>query len=66
MGQLHHRGGGGSGENIFIWFRQNEFDIFAWNTKLTVPNGRFLVAVWNIFVTVALGYFVQLVGYPDN
>lgn len=66
-GQLHHRGGGGSGETIFMWFRQNGNDIPASNTKLTVPNGRFLVAAWNIFVTIATpGEYVQLVGYPDN
>lgn len=65
-GQLHHRGGGGSGENIFMWFRQNGNDIPNSNTKLTVPNGRFIVAAWNIFVSVNAGDNVQLVGYPDN
>lgn len=66
-GQLHHTGGGGTGESIFMWFRQNGNDIPASNTKLTVPNGRFLVAAWNIFVTIVTpGEYVQLVGYPDN
>ena len=66
-GQLHHTGGGGEGEHIFMWFRQNEIDIPASNTKLTVPNGRFIVASWNIFVTITTpGEYVQLVGYPDN
>jgi hypothetical protein len=66
-GQLHHRGGGGSGETIFMWFRQNGTDIPATNTKLTVPNGRFVIAAWNIFVIIATsGEYVQLVGYPDN
>lgn len=65
-GQLHHRGGGGQGESIFIWFRKNGIDIPDSNTKLTVPNGKFVVAAWNIFVSVTTGDKVQLVGYPDN
>jgi hypothetical protein len=65
-GQLHHRGGGGSGETIYMWFRQNGNDIPATNTKLTVPNGKFIVAAWNIFVSVNNGDIIQLVGYPDN
>ena len=66
-GQLHHRHGGGSGETIFMWFRQNGTDIPSSNTRLTVPNGRYLVAAWNIFVTITTsGEYVQLVGYPDN
>jgi hypothetical protein len=65
-GQLHHRGGGGNGESIYIWFRQNGNDIPATTTKLTVPNGKFVVAAWNIFVSVSDGDVVQIVGYPDN
>lgn len=64
--QLHNLGGGGSGENIFIWFRKNGIDIPDTNTKLTVANGKFVIASWNIFVNVNNGDFVQLVGYPDN
>jgi hypothetical protein len=64
--QLHNTGGGGSGESIFIWFRKNGIDISSSNTNLTLPNGRFVVASWNIFVSVANGDYVQLVGYPDN
>jgi hypothetical protein len=65
-GQLHHRGGGGSGETIYMWFRKNGIDIPATNTKLTVPNGKFIVASWNIFVSVSAGNNIQLVGYPNN
>jgi len=64
--QLHNIGGGGSGENIFMWFRKNGIDIPDTNTKLTVTNGRFIIASWNIFANVNNGDFVQLVGYPDN
>jgi hypothetical protein len=65
-GQLHHRGGGGSGEKIFMWFRQNDIDIPNSNIKLTVPNGKFVVAARNIFVKVLPNDYVQLVVYPDN
>lgn len=65
-GQLHHRGGGGPEENIFIWIRKNGNDIPNTNTKLTVPNGKFVVAAWNLFVKVLDNEYVELVGYPNN
>lgn len=66
-GQLHHLGGGGTGQDIFMWFRQNGVDIPDSNTRLTVStNSPYVVAAWNIFVTVEAGDYVELVGYPTN
>lgn len=65
-GQLHHTGGSGSG-NIYMWFRKNNQDIPDSNTKMAVTtNSPYIVAAWNIFVTVNAGDYVELVGYPDT
>lgn len=66
-GQLHNTGGGGAGQDIFMWFRKNGVDIPDSNTKVTVStNSPYVVAAWNIFVDVDAGDNVQLVGYPNN
>ena len=66
-GQLHHLGGGGTGQDIFMWFEQNGQLIPNSNTRLTVStNSPYIVAAWNIFVTVEAGDYVELVGYPTN
>jgi hypothetical protein len=65
--QLHHTQGGGSGDNIHIWFRQNNVDIPASNSIVHVRNNTFSIAGWNIFVDIQnSGDFVQIVGYPTN
>lgn len=65
-GQLHHLtgGGGGSGSSIRMWFRQNGINIPNSNTSLTIASGNYLVAAWNIFVSVEAGDYIELVGYP--
>lgn len=66
-GMLHNTGGGGNGQDIFMWFRQNDQDIPDSNTRLTVStNSPYMVAAWNIFVSVEAGDYVELVGYPTN
>lgn len=65
-GQLHHLGGGGPADTIFMWFRHNGIDIADSNTRITVPNGKYAVAAWNIFVSAEAGDYVELVGHPDN
>lgn len=66
-GQIHHLGGGGSGETFTMWFRQNGIDIPASRTVWHVLNGKYAVPALNIFVTTTTeNEYVQLVGYPDN
>ncbi len=66
-GQLHHLGGGGTGQDIYMWFEQNGVTVPDSNTRLTVStNSPYVVAAWNIFVSVEAGDYVELVGYPTN
>ena len=66
-GQLHHRGGGGAAQDVYMWFRKNNQDIPDSNTRVTVStNSPYVVAAWNIFVSVNAGDYIQLVGHPDN
>jgi hypothetical protein len=66
-GQIHHRGGGGTGELFTMWFRQNGIDIPNSRTLWHVANGLFLVPTLNLFVTIENpNEYVQLVGYPTN
>lgn len=66
-GQIHHTGGGGSGEIFTMWFRKNGIDIPNSRTIWHVTNGKYLVPTLNLFVTAETpGDYFQLVGYPDN
>jgi hypothetical protein len=64
--QLHHRGGGGSGETVDIWLAVNGSAVADTTTRLTVPNSRFLVAAWNFFVQLAAGDHAELIYHTDN
>jgi hypothetical protein len=66
-GQIHHTGGGGTGEIFTMWFRKNGEDIPESRTIWHVPNGKFLApALSFVFTIESPGDYVQLVGYPDN
>ena len=64
--QLHHRGGGGSGETIEIWLAKNGTAVADSATRLIVPNSRFVVAAWNFFVQLGAGEYAQLMYYTNN
>lgn len=64
--QVHHRGGGGSGEHLDIWFALNGTPLPDSATRLTVPNGRFLVPAWDYLLTVGAGDFLQVYWQTDN
>lgn len=64
--QLHHRGGGGSGETIDIWLAINGTPVADSATRLIVPNSRFVVAAWNFFVQLPAGGYAQLIYHTNN
>jgi hypothetical protein len=64
--QLHHRGGGGNGETVNIWFAINGVAIPDTATRLIVPNSRFVVAAWNIFIRLVPGEEISIVWNTDN
>lgn len=65
--QLHRLGGGGSGNEVNIWFRLNGEDIVASDTKLSVQsNAPYVVAAWNFIVSIAAGDYVEITWFTTN
>lgn len=65
--QVHHIGGGGSGETLNIWFRKNGSDIANSDTKVTVTSStKYVVPAWNFIVTVAANDYIELYFKTDN
>lgn len=64
--QIHHRGGGGSGEQIDIWLAKNGVAEPNTATRMIVPNSRYMVAAWNFFIPLTAGQHVELIYYTDN
>lgn len=65
--QLHRRAGGGSGTTVNIWFRLNENNIAASDTRVSVQsNAPYVVAAWNFIQSVAVGDYVEIVWLTDN
>jgi hypothetical protein len=53
---------GGTSEDVYIWFRVNGQDVPNSNTKLTLANnGIFVVASWNILLTLNVNDKVQII-----
>ena len=65
--QLHHKGGGGAGQTVNIWFKLNGQNIDNSDTKVTVQsNNPYVVAAWNFIVSVAAGDYVEMAWLTDN
>jgi hypothetical protein len=65
--QLHNNGGGGSGNNVFIWLRKNGVDVSDSATRVDViSNSPYVVAAWNFVVDLAAGGYVELVWSTTN
>lgn len=66
--QLQHRtgGGGGSGDNIWIWYRKNGVNVANSSTKLYIPTGKYQVASWNFIVKLKPDDYLQLAWYVDT
>lgn len=65
--QLHHIGGGGAGQTLNIWFRQNGIDIPASDTKVTITSSSpYVVAAWNFIVVVSANDYIEMYFKTDN
>lgn len=65
--QAYHRGGGGSGSTVNIWFRLNGTNIANSDTRLTIASSSpYQVAAWNFIVSVTAGQYVEMVFSTDN
>jgi hypothetical protein len=62
--QIRHIGGGSGTVNI--WFRVNGVDVPASDTRVTIPaSGQYVVAAWNILLSLNAGDYVQVMWQPD-
>lgn len=59
--QLHHTGGGGSGDHVEIWLNKNGIDQANTNTIIHVNSGTpYVVAAWNFLIPLSAGEKVAL------
>ena len=66
--QLQHRtgGGGGSGDNVWIWLKKNGKSVPNSATKLYIPTGKYQVAAWNFFAKLKKNDYLQLAWSVDT
>lgn len=66
--QLQHRtgGGGGAGDNVWIWLKKNGQNVANSATKLYIPTGKYQVAAWNFIVKLKFNDYVQLAWSVDT
>lgn len=66
--QLQHRtgGGGGTGDNIWIWLKKNGTSVANSATKIYIPTGKYQVAAWNFFIKLKKNDYVQLAWSVDT
>jgi hypothetical protein len=64
--QLHHRGGGGSGEEIDIWIAKNGVAVPSSATKLIVSNAKYLVASWDFMLELNANDYIEFYYRTNN
>lgn len=66
--QLQHRtgGGGGAGDNVWIWLKKNGSTVANSATKIYIPTGKYQVAAWNFFIKLKKNEYVQLAWSVDT
>ena len=66
--QIQHRtgGGGGPGDNIYIWLKKNGVNVPNSSTKLYVPTGKYVVAAWNFITKLKYDDYLQLAWSTDT
>lgn len=65
------RNGGNQEANVDIWFRINGVDVADSNTRITVPKTHaggdgFVVAAWNVFLSMTAGQYAQIMWSTPN
>jgi len=60
--QFHHLsgGGGGSSENVYVWFKKNGVSIPNSATYVTVDKGKYNLMAVNLFIPMKITDYVQL------
>jgi hypothetical protein len=59
--QVSHGSGGGSGDQVYIWLRQNTTDVpQSAGTILTTSSTKYNIASWNYVLTVAANDYLSL------
>ena len=66
--QLQHRtgGGGGPGDNVWIWLKKNGTSVANSATKIYIPTGKYQVASWNFFAKLKKNDYLQLAWSVDT
>lgn len=66
--QLQHRtgGGGGAGDNVWIWLKKNGTNVANSATKIYIPTGKYQVASWNFFAKLKKDDYLQLAWSVDT
>lgn len=64
--QVYHRGGGGNGTLMHIWFKKNGANLADSATKLVVSKNHYLVPAWDYLLTVGAGDYIELFWQVDN
>lgn len=66
--QLQHRtgGGGGAGDNVWIWLKKNGITVPNSATKIYIPTGKYQVASWNFYTKLKKNDYIQLAWSVDT
>lgn len=65
--QLHHNGGGGSGDTVDIWLRKNGVDVIGSTGKVVISSStRYALPTWNYIVALKKNEYVNLMWASDT
>lgn len=64
--QLHHRSGGGSGDNVYIWLALNGNPVPQSASRVHVNSNKYAVAAWDWLLSVQAGDHVEIMWMTDN
>ena len=64
--QLHHRSGGGSGDNVYIWLALNGNPVPQSASRVHVNSNKYAIAAWDWLLSVQAGDHVEVMWMTDN